>query len=192
MAFATKPYVVNLGANGAYRLLAGGRYFKILSATGLVRIDGANFALSGAKVGQGLKTNEVFQYLHFTDESGAANNVTVLVSGDEFLDAAGANVAITTNKIAVGAYAQTSPATVAGVSTQLLAANALRQYLFVQNNHPTEPVYLNLAGAAAAVAGGLKLLPGDSYECDGAITVAAVNAFSTNAIAAGNLCVIEG
>lgn len=49
----------------------------------------------------------------------------------------------------------------------LLAANAGRSYLFVQNKSATGTIWINLAGVAATQANGIRLEPGESYELSG-------------------------
>lgn len=81
--------------------------------------------------------------------------------------------------------------TVTNASGQLLAANLNRRYLLIQNNDSTGIVYLNIAGAAAAAASGIKVLPGGSYECQGYVTTSAINAIGDIANNP-NVVVVEG
>lgn len=88
-----------------------------------------------------------------------------------------------------GAFAQSTVA-VGAASVQLVAANALRRYLLVENKHATLTVSVNLAGAAATVAGGVALLPGESLELQGYVPTGAVNAIASGAGA--SVVVVEG
>ena len=56
--------------------------------------------------------------------------------------------------------------TVTNASTTLLAANATRRYLFVQNQDPTGDIYIRTDGGGAAVAdaSAVRLRPGDVWE----------------------------
>lgn len=81
--------------------------------------------------------------------------------------------------------------TVTNASGQLLASNVDRRYLLIQNNDSTGIVYVNIAGAAAAAASGLKVLPGGSYECQGYVTTSAINAIGDIA-SNPNVVVVEG
>ena len=77
--------------------------------------------------------------------------------------------------------AQTAPV-VTNASGLLLAANASRRLLIVQNNDTVGNVFLNLAGAAATVAGGLKIAPGGSLILDTHLPASAIYAIGDIAI----------
>lgn len=77
-----------------------------------------------------------------------------------------------------GAYSQAA-AEVTNASGQLLAANASRRYLLVQNNHATADLYVNLAGAAATTAAGVKIPAGGSLELAGYVPTAAITAIGS-------------
>lgn len=74
-----------------------------------------------------------------------------------------------------GAFSQAA-ATVTNVSGQLLAANASRRLLVVQNNHATGIVYISLDGSAATVAAGVRLGPGGFILLDEFTPSNAINA----------------
>lgn len=90
----------------------------------------------------------------------------------------------------VGAVTQ-AQATVTNASAQLLAAKANRKYLMIQNKDSGGDVYVNLAGAAATTANGVKIGPGDSLElatyCPSA-AIFAIGSIASNA----NVVVVEG
>lgn len=50
-------------------------------------------------------------------------------------------------------------AIVTNASAQLLAANAARRFLMIQNKHASGNLFINLAGVAATTANGIKLPP---------------------------------
>lgn len=89
-----------------------------------------------------------------------------------------------------GAYTQAAAA-VTNASSQLVASNTNRRFLLVQNKSQTGIVYLNLAGAAATVANGVRLGPGDSIELANYCPTGAV--FAIGDIANNpDLVVVEG
>lgn len=90
----------------------------------------------------------------------------------------------------VGSITQ-AQATVTNVSAQILAARVNRKYLHIQNKDSSGDVYINLAGAAATVANGLKLGPGDSLELADYLPNAAIFAIGSLASNA-NVVVLEG
>lgn len=66
---------------------------------------------------------------------------------------------------------------VTNVSANLLAAKADRKYLLIQNKSATGTIWINLAGAAATQANGIRLGPGDSFTQEGnRIIVGAITA----------------
>lgn len=83
---------------------------------------------------------------------------------------------------------QTQP-TVGTASAQLLAANGSRKAMILQNKSQTATVYLNLAGAAATVAAGLRVRPGETFTWDQRVTKAQVNAIAD--AATSDLCLLE-
>lgn len=90
-----------------------------------------------------------------------------------------------------GAFSH-SVVAVATSNVQLLAANANRRYLLVQNNDSVVDVWVRVDGVAATLGGGVRLLAGGStLELQGFVPTGAINAIGTNGGTA-NLQVIEG
>lgn len=89
-----------------------------------------------------------------------------------------------------GAFTQ-AQATVTNASGQLLAAKAARRYLLIQNKDASGDIYVNLTGAAATTANGIKIAAGGSYECQGYQPTAAITAIGSLASNA-NIVVVEG
>lgn len=93
MRVPAKIYPLTIPAGGQFNLLAVGSYFKVLSASGTFEVTGDAFGQLGALLpGQGLRLQNpdgsaaFFGRLTFRDTSGNANNLTVLVAGDGFVD----------------------------------------------------------------------------------------------------------
>lgn len=188
-----KIYPIVLTANGVVKLTVGGTYFKILSATGNVRVRTAVGTLDPVTVGNGMEETP-FDYLQFEDVSGSPNNVSVVVAGSRFLDANLGNVVITRNKAAQLTTVTSANANVTNASAQLLAANSGRQYLLIQNRDTTGTVYVNLAGAAATVGAAgnsIAIPPGGSFELFNALPTGAITAIGDVA-ANGNVLLVEG
>lgn len=101
------------------------------------------------------------------------------------------NVSVQNLPALQGAFTQANPA-VTSASTQIMAANAARRYLLIQNNDATGDIYITLDGTEATVGGkGLKIAAGGSYEvpfylCSGAIK--AIGSIVNNA----NVVTVEG
>lgn len=88
-----------------------------------------------------------------------------------------------------GAFVQ-GPAPVGTVDTGLLAANALRRYLLVQNNDPANAIYINLTGNAATVANGIRIAPLGALELASFVPTGAIRAIAGVAVSA--VVVVEG
>lgn len=74
-----------------------------------------------------------------------------------------------------GAVVQ-STATVTSASATLLAGNAGRRYLLIQNNHATGIIYVTLDGQTATAALGVKIAAGASLEIQGFSPTGIINA----------------
>lgn len=89
-----------------------------------------------------------------------------------------------------GAFSQ-AQATVYNFSTQLIADNAQRRYLLIQNKDNSGDIYVTLNGADATMANGLKIAAGGSIELQGYVPTGAVKAIGTLGNNA-NVVTVEG
>lgn len=152
------------------------RYLRILSGQDLdisILKNGAVVGYAeGVNAGFFVKAAEVFDELRILSAAGqvvkfALGNAEV--GSADSVSVSGA-VSITHP---VTTFTQTAQA-ITGASAQLLAANASRKFLMIQNRDLAVTAYLNFAGAAATVAGGVKLAPGASILFDACTPSAAV------------------
>jgi hypothetical protein len=81
--------------------------------------------------------------------------------------------------------------TVTNASATLLAANAARRYLLIQNNDTTGHIFVRLDGAAATTTTGVKIPAGGSYELQGFAPTGAITAIGSIASNA-NIVTVEG
>lgn len=81
--------------------------------------------------------------------------------------------------------------TATNASAQLIAANAARRYLLVQNKDATGRIWLNFGAGAATQANGIKLEPGETYEREFAVPTQAIQAIG-DAASNANIVVVEG
>ena len=190
-------YFVNtVTAGTTWEIYEAGKYFRILSATGAVRVEffanGSSLArVDNVQGGLWRESPDVFDKVRITDQSGAANAVEVMIdSGRLGYDRLSISGAVTSQ--AKNATPTQSAATVTTTSATLLPASTSRRYLLIQNKDGAGTVYINLAGAAATVANGVKLGPGQSYESGASwVTAAAITAIGDIASNA-NIVVVEG
>lgn len=81
--------------------------------------------------------------------------------------------------------------TVTNASAQMLAANAARRYLLIQNNDAAGDIYVRLDGTAATIGTGVKIPAGGSYELQGFVPTGAI--FAIGSIASNaNVVTVEG
>lgn len=182
-------YTDTISANSTLQKLVTGSYFKILSATGPV-----NFVCPGAKLtnliaGQGLEKKS-FDRFELTDASGASNTVRFVIADDGFLDGIQGAITVGQNTTANSSSYTNAAATVTNASASLIAANAARKYLLIQNKDVSGSIYINF-GAAATVANGVKIAPGGSYESDAIVStqqIFAIGDIASNA----NIVTVQG
>jgi hypothetical protein len=159
-----------LAASEAWEVREAGRFFRLLSSAGPVKLDfyrNGSFLSSIENVQGGIwrESQEVFDRVRITDQSGGSNAVEVLIDsehvGYDRLSISG-NV---TSQPANGAPSQAA-VTVTNVNASMLAANANRRWLLIQNKSASGAIYISFNGAATA-ANGIKLSPGQSWESGG-------------------------
>lgn len=128
-----KVYTFTVPANGAFPLLVISDYFRLQSATGAVDVSGDTFGtLPDLLTGQGLE-NTPYNRLVFTDKTGAPNTVSVLCSGDLFID----NRTYGVNSLdaaTIASLKKPDPYTAAATLATALTANVAECYLLPANN----------------------------------------------------------
>lgn len=156
-------FTFTLPANGYFRQPCSGSSFKILAATGLVEVRGDWGSISSCAVGQGITDTE-FKYLGFKNLTGAPNTLRIICGDAGFLDNITGQVSVTSTVSPSSAAFSSAAANVGTASSQLLAANANRQYFGVQNNDPASSIYVNPTGAAATKTNCVIVRPGQLWE----------------------------
>lgn len=89
-----------------------------------------------------------------------------------------------------GAFSQNQK-TVTNASGQVLAVNANRRYLMIQNNDAAGDIFVTVDGTAATTAKGLKVPAGGALELAGFVPAGAINAIGSIANNA-NIVAVEG
>lgn len=187
MAFG--DYDFAMLANRSQQIAVTGAIVRVRSCTGKIniRIDGgpgANFS-----AGQGFKmpAGKTFRDLTVTDASGAPNQGVIFIGDASYDDTTFSGAVQVTNTS--GAFAQTKPA-VTNASANLVAANANRRYLLIQNLDTVANVFVRLDGVAATLATGVQIPPGGSLELATFVTNTAVTAIADQPTA--DVRVVEG
>ena len=187
---SSATYQFDIPAFGSFRLLATGQFFRIISALGTVNVNTANANLKGLNVGDGQEKTP-FDFILFTDTTGATNTIKVIVADQAFLNSPQTNTAITANKTTISASFANTQKTVTNASTQLLAGNAARQYLLIQNKDSAGNIWVNFGGTAATQANGIKIAPGAFWEWDSTVSNQALQVIGDIATQS-NVITVEG
>ena len=182
-------YTVTIAANSVHRHPSGGRYFKIIKATGSLNLRTERYRLNALVAGQGME-NVQFDYIEITDVSGASNTVTFVIGDTGFLDGISGVMQVTsTVPVQSGSFANAQK-TVTNASAQLLAGNTARKYLLIQNNDAVGSIFVSF-GAAATLANGVKIAPGGAFEMADAQSTQEL--FAIGSIASNsNIVMVEG
>lgn len=170
-----------LTANAMQEYKGMGRFFRLMEATAPVTVRyylrGAEIAAAeGVSGGYAEKFAEGFDKVTLVSATTQAVQFVARLSSEVAYDAPPTgDVAITNTS---GAFDQDTK-TVTSASTVLVAANAARRYLLIQNRHATADVYLNLKGVAATVADGVHIPAGASLELSGYVPNNAIEAIGS-------------
>ena len=171
-----KTLTINLTAGEYLPFYIKGNYFHLLETAASVDVD---FLRNGGVVSEARnmefgffsKPEDGFDSLGFQSATTQAIKIAVGF-GDGGYNRTTGSVQIIGQ---ADTMTQTAPP-VTNASGLLLAANASRRLLIVQNNDTVGNVFLNLAGAAATVAGGLQIAPGGSLILDTHLPASAIYA----------------
>lgn len=189
-------YLSNSLASGtAWQIEGAGNFFRLLSTSGAVRVE---FYRNGSLVsvtdnvhaGFWRESAKPFDRVRLTNMSGGTNTLEVVIDSDRIgYD----RVSISGNIIAQaknGTPTQAA-ATVTTAAANLLAANASRRYMLIQNKDAAGNIWINLQGTAATQTNGIKIGPGQSYESGSlycsAAAISAIGDIASNA----NIVVVE-
>lgn len=141
-----------------------GDYFHLLETVGGVDVelkrDGGVISVANS-VGYGFKLKPKGGFNGLSIISASAQTIKIGVGdGDGEFNQVTGTVAITGN---TGAHTG-SQATVTNADNTVLAANAARKYLFIQNNDTTQAMRIMTDGTAATATKGIRVQPGGWYE----------------------------
>jgi hypothetical protein len=139
------------------------------------RDDDINFYLEQGEQAV-LKNGEKFTQLDISHTQGAEQTIILAIGEDAEIGSAKVSGAVTVTSLTPSRTtgANTNPA-VTNASTQLVAVNASRNYLLIQNKDAVGNIYINF-GAAATVANGIKIPPSGSFELNCNVLTAVINA----------------
>lgn len=133
-----------------------------------------------------------FKRVRVSHDDAAAQTVKLTIGKGGKQDSAKVGGAVSINNLPAnqGAFTNTGK-TVTSASASLVAANAARRYLEIQNKDAAGSIFVNVAGVAATTANGRKIGPGESWPLSGYVPTGEVFAIG-DAGSNANIVVIEG
>lgn len=184
---------VDLGVNGTHEQTGVADFFRILSSAFPVDIY---FYKAGKEVARAVGVSEGYaeEFSEGFDKymiKGGANAQTMQVVarfGNKVSYDQPPNGDVTVTNTG-GAFTQSEPAVTNVVST-VLAANAARRYLLVQNNDPTATLRVTVDGSNATLTHGIKLAQGGALELSNYAPTGAVKVIADQVAAL--VTVVEG
>lgn len=180
-----------------------GKYFTTLACGSTINVrfykGGAKLdlgditaLLAGLEVGPMGGINDPMAFDRVEIDVQAGDTVQVGIgNGQTRYNRANASVVVTSNKNPQTAAFANTQKTVTNASAQIVAANATRQYLLVQNKDAAGIVYLNFGAGAATAANGIKIAAGGVFEMAGVQSTQAIQAIGDIASNA-NVVLVEG
>lgn len=202
-----RPYTLKIGVGELAQIQAIGNYIRVkTSAVPLLVEVPENSESAELEQGDAVELT-AFNRLRISHASGSEQTVKIYIGRNTRLVSAQVGGAVTvsgsvevtndsgnalpvTNASPVQAAFTNAAAIVTNASGQLIAANATRKFMLVQNKDAAGNIYLNLGGAAATVASGVKIPPGGSLLLDNTVPTGAIFAIGDIASNAGIVVVV--
>lgn len=197
-----QTYKQTFAAAGTWEMNVPGKYFTTLACTlpvtvrfylggKLLDMGEIKGLLSGLEVTLGdiADTRPAFDRVQIDVQAGDTVQIGI-GNGQARYNRAAGSVAITQNKVAQVAAFDNNQKTVTNASAVLLAANAGRQYLLIQNKDAVGDVFVSF-GKAATAGNGVRVIAGGALELVGVCTTQAIYCIGSIANNA-NVTTVEG
>lgn len=187
-----RTYTETIGAGQTLRVNAAGTFFRLLQTTAAVDVrfmrSSAEFAsATGMEAGYAEETEQAFDSLEITSATAQTVKFAIRAGGNMRYDRMAGIVDINN----VGGDFTNTEKTVTNADGQMLAANAARRYLLIQNKDAAGTIHVKFGAGAATAANGVRIGPGGSYELQGYVArneVRAIGDLASNA----NIVTVEG
>lgn len=171
-----------------------GRNFRLIETTGPVNVT---FYRRGAEIAESVQVeagysekweqdSEGFEQVEFYSATAQTIKFAVRMESSVSYDRAVGNVAVTN---VGGPFTHSNPS-VPVASSLVVAANAARRYLMIQNKDVSLEIYVR-TDSAAGILNGLKVGPGDSLEFQGYVPTGSIYIGSPGGINS-NVVVVQG
>lgn len=186
-----REFTLSIPAGEEVDLFAPGDYIRIKSAAVPVVVENRD---AGDKVelsdGDDARLNR-FNHLALSHASASVHVVKVMIGAGTSVGSARIGGSIAVSSLTPSRFTgSNTQKTVTTASALLVAANANRAYLLIQNKDATGNIWIAF-NASATPANGVKLGPGQSYELNCNIPTAVVYAIGDVA-SNSNVVVVEG
>lgn len=189
-------YEIKIAPNSIYELAANGDYVRV--RTSLVDLNIENPEFSEKIIASSGDAYEFTQFkrLQISHNDAAEQTVQLIISKGKKADSSKIGGSITlaggvavASQVPAQATGANTQKTVTNASASLVAANAAREYLLIQNKDASGNIYINF-GAAATVANGVLIPPKSTFILDSNILTAQIFAIGDIASNA-NIVVVE-
>jgi len=199
-----QTYSQTFAASTTWKLEIAGSYYTTLACTNAVNVrlykggkqldlGQINGLLAGLEVGPLQRAPDgaaAFDRVEI-DVTGPDTVTVGIGNGDARYNRQNTGVAISSNKAPITSAAANATKTVTNASAQLIAANANRQYLLIQNNDATGNIFITFGAVAATTALGVKIEAGGTYEMAAVVSTQEIRAIGDIASNA-HIVVVEG
>lgn len=126
-----------------------------------------------------------FKRLRISHSSGTPQAIKLIISQGKKAGSSQIAGSVSLQGLGAGSFTQ-SRASLTNVNQQLLAENANRKYLLIQNNDGSAVMRVTLNGSAATASQGFRIAAGDSMELSSYNATGAINAIMETASATAN------
>lgn len=182
---------INLGAGVDIQVVDRGRFFRLKSTTAPVTVYFYRGQIEFSRV-EGV---EAGYWEEFDQQFDQVRIYSATAQAVEFFTSAGGKVGYDRSIGSVVVLNQTTMVNAAKIVTnasgQLLAANAARKYLLIQNKDAAGIIYVTFDGTAATAANGVEIGPKGYHLLDVIVPTGAIMAIGSIASNA-NVLVVEG
>lgn len=178
-----RNFAQSLSASQRVVVASQGDYFRLVSATGAVRLVGRDLKVD-LEPGMAVKLAKATEHIELEDRSGATNAVVLAIGLGAVLDDNRTEIGgtVATAEVLAGTFSiGASTGIGSGSATTILAADSTRKFAWLQADPAnTDRVAITVSGGGAS--GGISLAPGDAIPIWGTALIAGRAASGTQAV----------
>lgn len=183
-----REYRLSIAPGQTEEIAVEGQYFRIHDASVLVTVetrpsDRKSAAIVTLSEGNDVKTAP-FKALRIRHDNGAVQVIVLYVSDIGEIRSSAIAGTVTIDNVN-GGFSQGRD-NVTNVAETIIAANANRRYLGIQNNDAAQVLRITLDGDVPTATAGFRIQPGEFFEVPGFCCTGAVQAIMEGATATAN------